>query len=163
MTLSPETRLSRRAIVGSSRTDRSERTDMRPEPTRFFAPLLVACAVCFAFMFVVALAEGRAESTPVGALPAGPVSTVKTQRGLLVAVALPRPKPSSGLVWRIARQFDAGVVRQLDEVETVSSVVVVFKAVGYGKTSIVFALTIGDASPKALSTRVTTVFSRAKP
>ena len=136
---------------------------MRPEPTHFFAPLLVACAVCFAFMLVVALAEGRAESTPVGALPAGPVSTVNTQRGLLVAVALPRPKPSSGLVWRIARQFDAGVVRQLDEVETASSVVVVFKTVGHGKTSIVFALTHGDASPKALSSRATTVVSRTKP
>jgi hypothetical protein len=136
---------------------------MRPEPTRFFAPLLAACAVCFAFVLIVALAEGRAESTPIGALPAGPVSTVKTQRGLLVAVALPRPTPSSGLVWRIARQVDASIVRQLDEVETASSVVVVFKTVGYGKSTIVFALTRGDASPKALSAHTTMVVSRAKP
>jgi hypothetical protein len=135
---------------------------MRSEPTRFFAPLLATCAVCFVLMLTIALAEGRADSTPTGVLSEGPVSTVKTQRGRLVAVALPRPTPSSGLVWRIARQVDASVVRELDEVDTASSVVVVFKVVGVGRTSIVFALTRGDTSPKALRSDTTTVVSRAQ-
>jgi hypothetical protein len=136
---------------------------MSPGLTRLFASLLAACAACFALLLLVAVAEGRADSTPVGSLPRGPVSTVNTQRGLLVAVALPRQEPSSGLVWRIARGFDSGIVRQLDEAELASSVVVVFKTVGYGKTSIIFALTRGDASSKAVSSRTTTIVSRAKP
>jgi hypothetical protein len=52
-------------------------------------------------------------------------------------------------------------VRQTEEVETAASVIVVFKVVGYGTTSIVFALTRGEASPKALSSHTTRIVSRA--
>jgi hypothetical protein len=39
---------------------------------------------------LVSAGPGRADSTPVGPLPAGPVATITTKPGLLVAVALPR-------------------------------------------------------------------------
>jgi hypothetical protein len=92
--------------------------------------------------------RARADSTPVGPLPSGPVTTTTTKPGLLVAVALPHA--GSGLVWRIARSYDARVVKQVSEADVGNSVVLVFKAVGRGRTSIVFALTRGDTSSKAV-------------
>jgi hypothetical protein len=133
---------------------------MRPESLRLILPMLAVFAVALLLFLISAAA--RADSTPVGVLPGGTVSTVKTQRGLLIAVALPRPRRPTGLVWRIARSLDPEIVRQLDEVETASSVVAVFKVVGAGTTSIVFALTRGEASPKALSSHTTTIVSRAE-
>jgi hypothetical protein len=99
-----------------------------------------------------ALAAGpaRPDSTPVGPLPIGPVSTITTKPGQLVAVALPHARAGSGLVWRIARRYDPRVVREVSEADVGTSVVAVFKVVGRGKTSIVFAQTRGDGSPKAL-------------
>jgi hypothetical protein len=100
---------------------------------------------------VLALAGvALADSTPVGQLPPGPVSTITTKRGQLVAVALPHASPRSGLVWRIARRYDPGVVREVSETDVGANVVLVFEAVGRGKTALVFALTRGDASPKAV-------------
>ena len=113
-------------------------------------------ALVVASMQVVSASAAPTYSTPVGALPKGPVSTVTTRPGLLVAVALPRQKEASGLVWRLARNVDAKVVRQLSEADVGSNVVVVFKVVGSGKTSIVFALTRGERSKafRAHTTRV---------
>ena len=91
-----------------------------------------------------------ADSTPIGALPKGPVVTTATPVGSLVAVALPRQNPATGLVWRIARTVDARVLRQVSEADVGPSVVVVFKTVRAGKAKVVFALTRGDASAKAL-------------
>ena len=93
---------------------------------------------------------GYADSTPIGPLPPGPVATTTTKPGLLVAVALPHASKSSGLVWRVARRYNAGVVREISEADVGSSVVIVFKVVGRGNTSLVFALTRGDASSKAV-------------
>jgi hypothetical protein len=76
--------------------------------------------------------------------------TVMVPRGQLVAVALPRQKASTGLVWRLARKVDSRVLRQLSEADVGPSVVVVFRAVGRGKATIVFALTRGESSSKAL-------------
>ena len=92
----------------------------------------------------------RADSTPVGPLPAGSVATTTTKPGLLVAVALPHARRNSGLVWRIARRYNLHVVRQISEADVRGSVVLVFKVVGRGDTSLVFALTHGDASAKAV-------------
>ena len=97
-----------------------------------------------------------ADSTPVGALPKGPSSTFDTHRGWLVAVALPRQPKSTGLVWRLARQVDTAVVRQVSEGDVGKNVVVVFRVAGLGRASIIFALTRGDSSPKAVRA-VTTV------
>jgi hypothetical protein len=134
---------------------------MNLRPALPFVPMLAFAAFFVALQLFVVPAS-RAGSAPVGPLHGGTVSTVKTQRGLLVAVALPRPNPSTGLVWRIARSVDGKIVRQLDETETASSVVLVFRVVGYGKTSVVFALTRGEASPKALSSHTTKIVSRTE-
>ena len=98
-----------------------------------------------------------ADSTPVGPLPKGASSTFSTHRGWFVAVALPRPLKSSGLVWRIARPFNTDIVHQVSEGDVGKQVVVVFNVSGTGTTSIVFALTKGDSSPKAIRAITTVV------
>jgi hypothetical protein len=109
----------------------------------------------------VALAAGAgaafADSTPVGRVPAGPVLTVGAKRGLLVAIALPRPAASKGLVWRLARPLDPKIMREVTEADVGSSVVVVYKATGKGRARIVYALTRGDASPVAVRSSTTIV------
>ena len=95
--------------------------------------------------------SAHADSTPVGPLPAGPVQTITVKKGQLVALALPRPSRSSGLVWRVARAYDAEVVRQTEEADVgSSSIVVVMKATGTGRTTVYFAQTRGDAGTQAL-------------
>jgi hypothetical protein len=116
-----------------------------------FKSTLAAVAVA-AVLAVPALAD----STPVGPLPKGASSTYSTHPGWFVAVALPRQTKASGLVWRIARPLDSGVLHQVSEADVAKNVVVVFYVTGTGSTSIVFALTKGDTSPKALRA-VTTV------
>ncbi len=110
---------------------------------------LVAFSVAVLGMLLGAGA-GRADSTPIGALPAGPVTSTTTKAGQLVAVALPKASDSSGLVWRVARSYDPAVVKEISEGDVGSSVVLVFKVVGRGDTSLVFALTRGDTSSKAV-------------
>jgi len=110
---------------------------------RIVATALAACSV-------IAVGTALADSTPVGRLPAGPVTTISTKPGQLVAVALPHARPSSGLVWRIARRYDATVVRQVSEADVGANVVLVFRVVGRGSTSLVFALTRGDTSSTAV-------------
>jgi hypothetical protein len=96
----------------------------------------------------------RADAPPVGPLPKGPASTIQTQKGELVAFAL--PVRSKGRVWRIARTFDPGVVRQVSEADVGDSVVLVFKAVGKGTTTVSFGLTRGETA-KAFESRRYTV------
>ena len=68
-----------------------------------------------------------------------------------MALALPRPSRSSGLVWRVARAYDAKVVQQTEEADVGdSSIVVVFTATGTGRTTVYFAQTRGDAGTQAL-------------
>ena len=112
--------------------------------------LLALSTVCAAAFALLTAAVGSADSTPIGPLPKGPVASTTTAPGLLVAVALPHASPSSGLVWRVARKYDSGVVKEISEADVGSSVVLVFKVVGRGSTSLVFALTRGDASAKAV-------------
>jgi len=89
-------------------------------------------------------------AVPVRRLPQGPVTTVLTQKGALIAVALPRQEASTGLVWRLARAVDSSIVRQRSEAEVGPSVVVLFEVVGTGEASVAFALTRGESSPDAL-------------
>lgn len=91
-----------------------------------------------------------ADSTPVGKLPPPSVTTMTTAKGWLVSVTLPTRSPSTGLVWRIARPLDTRVVRQVGEADVGPAVVLVFRVVGTGQTSITLALTRGDASPRAI-------------
>jgi hypothetical protein len=97
-----------------------------------------------------AAAAAPADSTPIGPLPDGPVSTVTAERGTLVAVALPPLRQGSGLVWRVARRLDSRVVRQVSEGEIGTSVVLVFRTVGIGRASVFFAATRGESSSKAV-------------
>jgi len=92
----------------------------------------------------------RHSAPPVGPLPAGPTSTIQTQKGELVAVAL--PSRSGGKVWRVARAFDSKVLQQVSEANVGSSVALVFKAKGSGSTALVFALTKGETA-KAYESR----------
>jgi hypothetical protein len=91
-----------------------------------------------------------ADSTPVGPLPAGPTSRIHTQRGQLVAVALPHR--SGGKVWRVARPFDGTRLRQVSEADVGSSVVLVFRALTPGSARITFGLTRGETA-KAFEAR----------
>ncbi|MCP9484319.1 MAG: protease inhibitor I42 family protein [Gaiellaceae bacterium MAG52_C11] len=99
---------------------------------------------------VPAATSASTDSTPIGPLPKGPVTTIETARGSLVAVALPRQNPSTGLVWRVARPVDTRVLRQISEADVGASVVLVFRATGTGKASIRLGLTRGESSGKAL-------------
>ena len=94
------------------------------------------------------LGAGAAWATapPVGALPHGPTVSVTTAPGSTLAVALPRQASSTGLVWRIARPYDATIVTELSEGDFGRSVVLLFRARKPGKTSIVFALTRGETA-----------------
>ena len=97
-----------------------------------------------ASLIALALAGAAAASAPpVGPLPTPVVTTVRAKKGSLVSVALPR---RAGYDWRIARAFDARVVREISEGDVGSSVVVVFKAVGKGRASIVLAETRGETA-----------------
>jgi hypothetical protein len=109
--------------------------------------VLVAAAVAAA---AVLAGVSLADSTPVGPLPPGPVSTIQTQKGQLVAVALPHR--ASGRVWRVARAFNARVVQQVGEGDLGKNVVLVFKATGPGTTTITFGLTRGETA-KAYESR----------
>lgn len=96
-------------------------------------------------------AASSASAPPVGALPIGPVSTIATHTGELVAVAL--PERTDGLGWRIARAFDGSVLTEVREQSDVGgNLVVVFLARGAGTTSITFGLTRGER-PKAIESR----------
>jgi hypothetical protein len=99
---------------------------------------------------VVATGSARADSKPVGPLPPRPVSTIVTQKGELVAVAL--PNRSGGRVWRIARAFDSKIVAQVSEADVGSNVVLVFRAKGTGTTMLAFGLTRGETA-KAFDAR----------
>jgi hypothetical protein len=126
-----------------------------PHLRRARRPLaFVVVATCAS---ALAVAVASADTTPVGPLPKGPHSTIAAERGSFVAVALPRQKPSTGLVWRLARQVDPAVLRQVSEGDVGSSVVVVFRAMDAGSAKVVFALTRGDSSPRALRSTTYTV------
>jgi hypothetical protein len=98
---------------------------------------------------------GLATAPPVGPLPTGPKSTIQTEKGQLVSFALPRR--ADGRVWRVARRFDANVVRQVSEGEVARGiVVVVFKTIARGTTTVTFGLTRGETA-KAFESRRYTV------
>jgi len=105
-------------------------------------------------------ASAGADSTPVGPLPRGSVSTITTGPSQLVAIALPHAAKKSGLVWRLARQYNSAVVRQISEADVDTNVILVFKILSRGKTSLVFALTRGDSSSQAVKSATHNIISR---
>ena len=67
---------------------------------------------------------------------------ISTARGSLVSVA--GPKRPGGYVWRIARAYNGHVLREVTEGDIGSTVVIVFRAVGRGRTTVVLAETRGE-------------------
>jgi hypothetical protein len=122
--------------------------------------LLALAAGVIAIVALTVAVAARADSTPVGPLPAGPTSTITTGPNQLVAVALPHASRKSGLSWRLARRYDSNIVRQISEADVNTSTVLVFKVVGRGQTSLVFGLTRGDASAKAFKSATHKIVSR---
>ena len=117
--------------------------------------LVIAATLAFAATLA---ATSLAAAPPVGPLPKGPTSTISTEKGQLVAFALPRR--ADGRVWRVARRFDARVVRQVSEGDVSGRLVVlVFKAIAPGRTTVAFGLTRGETA-KAFESRRFTVHVR---
>ena len=108
-------------------------------------------AAIAAAVAAVAAPAASADSTPVGKLPKADVTTLTTTKGALFSIAVPTQLQPTGLVWRVARPMKATVVRQVGEGDVSGATVLVFRAVGRGKASIVLALTKGDTSPKAVA------------
>jgi hypothetical protein len=123
-------------------------------------PIALVQATVVVGVALAIAAAARADSTPIGPLPPGPVSTITTTPNQLVAIALPHAPKTSGLVWRLARRYDSGVARQISEADVDANVVVVFKVLSRGRTSLVFALTRGDTSSKAVKSATHKILSR---
>lgn len=104
---------------------------------------LIAPGAAGAAALALVLPAG-ATAPPVGPLPKGPVTTIRTQPGSLVAVALPHR--SGGLVWRLAHRVDQKVLREVSEADVGNDVVVVYRAVGSGRATIAYGLTRGETS-----------------
>ena len=102
---------------------------------RLLALLIAAAALA---------APALASAPPVGPLPASKLTTITTTRGSLVSIALPRR--AGGYAWRVARAFNPRVVRQVTEGDVGPTVVLVFRAVGRGYTTIVVAETRGETA-----------------
>jgi hypothetical protein len=88
---------------------------------------LIAVPALIALMATPAFAD----STPIGALP--------------------HPADKAN-VWRLARQVDPKILRQVSEADIGRNVVIIYQVAGKGQASIIFALTRGDTSSKALGT-----------
>ena len=86
--------------------------------------------------------SARPSAPPVGPLPKGQVTSILVEHGQLFALAL--PKPASGYAWRGAKNTNVKVAQGLDEGELNGNIVLVYKALKAGKTTIAYGLTIGE-------------------
>jgi hypothetical protein len=102
---------------------------------------LVTAGAAGAAALVLALPAG-ASSPPVGPLPKGPVTTIRAQKGALVAVALPHR--AAGLVWRLAHGVSPKVLVEVSEANVGKDVVVVYRATGPGQVRLAYGLTRGE-------------------
>jgi hypothetical protein len=98
--------------------------------------LAVAASLAFA-------AASTADSPPVGPIPKGPVTTIRTQPGALVAIALPHR--GGALVWRLAGSLPRTVV-EVSEANVGADVVVVYRTKGTGTTTLAYGLTRDEST-----------------
>ena len=91
-----------------------------------------------------------ASAPPVGALPPGPTKHIVTKPGATVVLSLPK-LADPGLVWRIARPYNAAVAAEVREGETRYTVWLRFRAIRSGTTSVRFGLTRGETRTALLS------------
>jgi hypothetical protein len=103
---------------------------------------MISIAAAVSAALALALSAG-ASAPPVGKLPKGPVTTVRTPKGTFVSVTLPRLK---GLSWRLARQFNTRVVAQIGEGDIGAAVVITYRAKAVGHTKLVYAATRGEST-----------------
>lgn len=94
--------------------------------------------------------SATATAPPVGPLPKGPVTSIQVEHGQLFALAL--PKPAKGYTWRGAKNTNVNVAKPLDEGELNGNIVLVYKALKAGKTTIAYGLTKGETK-KAYQSR----------
>ena len=130
----------------------STRSAVGPLPVR----ALLTLAVLTTSVTILAGAAA-ADTTPVGPFPKGFTTTVVAHPGSLVAVALPGQRPSSGLVWRLARPVDPTILRQVSEADVGQTVVIVFRAIGGGAAKVAFALTRGESGSTAIRAAIYSV------
>jgi hypothetical protein len=101
----------------------------------------------------VLAAPAVASAPPVGPLPAGPIQQITTQKGQLVAFALPHS--SGGRVWRQANTVSPKVLVEVSEGDVGSSVVIVFRASGKGTATVAYGLTKGETAHAYASRKFT--------
>lgn len=101
--------------------------------------IAVAAGIAAALVLVL---PAQADAPPVGPLPPGPVTSVQTRAGSLVAVALPHR--AGGLVWRLARPVSTKVLVQVSEANVGRDVVVVYRTTGPGRATLAYGLTRGE-------------------
>ena len=102
-------------------------------------------ALAFVVAALTLAAPSLASAPPVGKLPPGPVQTISTTRGQLVAIALPHGV--AGRVWRGASWTGShATLHQVSEADVDKSVVLVFHADARGTVTIRYALTRGETA-----------------
>jgi hypothetical protein len=102
--------------------------------------IAVLAALAAALVLVVPV---HATAPPVGALPKGPVTTISTAKGSLVAIALPS---RAGKSWRLARAVNANILVEVDEANVGSNIVVIYRATGRGSVNVAYGLTRGESA-----------------
>jgi hypothetical protein len=108
----------------------------------------IVCILVVGAVISIVASPANAGAPPVGKLTEAKVITQHAPRGSLVSLAL--PKSRGGAVWRVARTYDGHVATEVEEHTLRSSVVIVFRAVASGHTTITYALTPSATSPRAL-------------
>jgi predicted secreted protein len=103
---------------------------------------VIRFAVCAAVLAATLAGPAAASAPPVGPLPPEPTILRVAKAGRTFRIAA--PKPAAGRVWRIARAYDARIVREIREGETKTTIWWDFRAVRPGKTTIVLAQTRGE-------------------
>jgi hypothetical protein len=91
---------------------------------------------------LVLVLPAAASAPPVGPLPKGSVTSIRTPAGTLVAVALPHR--AGGLVWRLARGVNPKILVEVSEADVGKDVVVVYRAVARGHVKVAYGLTRGE-------------------
>jgi hypothetical protein len=119
--------------------------------------IAVAAGIAAALILVL---PAHADAPPVGPLPPGPVTTIETRAGSLVAVALPHR--TGGLVWRLARPVSSKVLVEVSEANVGRNVVVVYRTTGPGLTTLAYGLTRGETRRAHESLRFTVRVERRR-
>jgi hypothetical protein len=102
--------------------------------------ITIVAAVCAGLLLAL---PATASAPPVGKLPKGAVTTVRTPKGTLIALALPHLK---GLSWRLARPVNGKIVVQIGEGDVGTSVVITFRAKAAGHAKVIYAATRGEST-----------------